>query len=138
LRGDYTKRTIRWRFQVSAMKVSLRRIIAISAAYAVALQGLLALSVIAAHIAGAADHPAFALCAGAGFADDHGGRPGKDQAHCLELCLAAANAAGCDPDGRGGLKGVASLHTRAASFPVLALPLAVAASVAHRPRAPPA
>lgn len=119
------------------MKVSLRRTIAISAAYAVALHGLLALSVIAAHIAGVTERPAFALCAGAGFAGDHGGLPGKDQAHCLELCLAAANAAGCDPDGRGGLTGVASVPAPAMSLAAAGLLRTVAVSGANRPRAPP-
>jgi hypothetical protein len=119
------------------MKVSLHRIVAIAAAYAVAVHGLLALSVIAAHIAGATDRAEFALCAGAELGD-HGGLPAKEQAHCLELCLAAANAAGCEPDGRGYLVGVASVEAVAMSSATQALPWAVAAAGANRPRAPPA
>lgn len=119
------------------MKVSLRRTIAITAAYAVALHGLLALSVVASHITGATDHPGFALCAGAGFAGDHHGLPSEDQAHCLQLCIAAANATGCDPDSRGCQIGVASGQARAMPPAADASPWVVAASGANRPRAPP-
>lgn len=119
------------------MKVSLRRTIAITAAYAVALQGLLALSVFAAHVAGATNRAGFALCTGLD-AGDHGGLPGKDQAQCLQLCLAGANAAGCDPDGRGYVASVVSVQALATLPAVEALPWVVPATGANQPRAPPA
>jgi hypothetical protein len=138
----YTEKTdgIRWRFMVSDMKALLRRIVAITAAYAVALHGLLALSVIAAHIPGVTDGPGFALCASAGLgAGDDGGLPGKDQAHCLQLCLAAANAAGCDPDDRGCLTAVVSVQASLSMVSAdWALPPAAPTTGANRPRAPPA
>jgi hypothetical protein len=122
------------------MKVSLRRTMAIAAAYAVALHGLLTLSVVAGHAAGATSRSAFALCSGGGLrAGDHQRLPDGDHAHCLDLCLAAANTAGCDPDGRGGLIGGWSVGPALVVASVAGeLHPAAASRGANRPRAPPA
>jgi hypothetical protein len=90
------------------------------------------------HIAGAADRTEFALCTGDGRAVDHSGLPVKDQAHCLQLCLTATNATGCDPDGRGYVPRIASAQALAVVPGAPALPWGVAATEANRPRAPPA
>jgi hypothetical protein len=117
------------------MTTSLRKTIAMAAAYALALQGLLAFSVVAAHIARAADRPAFMLCGGAG---DHEGLPGNEQTHCLQLCSAVANAAGCEPGAHGRVANVASVGASLSIAVAEALRPVAARLAANRPRAPPA
>jgi hypothetical protein len=121
------------------MKALLRGIVAITAAYAVALHGLLTLSVIAAHIPGVTDGPGPMLCASARLgAGGDNGLPGKERAHCLQLCLAGADAAGCDPDDRGCVTSVGPVE---ASLSMVgadgALPPAAPTTGANGPRAPP-
>jgi hypothetical protein len=121
------------------MKRTLRRLVAITVAYAVVLHGLLALVVIASYIPGVGDGVGLSICMGVGpdSGDDHGS-PGRDHANCLRLCLAGANTIGCDPGDRRSAP-LTFVRALPSVLPVdeAARP-AVPTTAANGPRAPPA
>jgi hypothetical protein len=124
---------------VADMKRTLRRLVAITVAYTVVLHGLLALVVIASHVPGASDGVGLSTCMSAGpDSGDAHGSPGRDQANCLQHCLAGANTIGCDPgDRRSAPLTVVRALPSVSPVDEAARP-AAPTTAANGPRAPPA